>query len=95
VRDGGQVVSSGSFTAGEVAGIATRFDMDAQVLSLLSWASILMTMGLVVIVNHQLAPAAGTGVAAGLVIIGTVAIPAPILGVAGAVSALALFGGRD
>jgi hypothetical protein len=95
VRDGGQVVSSGSFTAGEVAGIATRFDMDAQVLSLLSWASILMTMGLVVIVNHQLAPAAGTGVAAGLVILGTVAIPAPILGVAGAVSALALFGGRD
>jgi hypothetical protein len=94
VRDGGQVVTSGSFTAGEVSGIATRFNMDAQILSLLSWASILMTMGLVVIVNHQLAPAAGTGVAAGLVIIGTVAIPAPILGVAGALSALALFGGR-
>jgi len=85
---------SGSFTTGGVSGIATRLNVDAQILSLISWAVILMTMGLVVIVDAQLAPAAGTAAASGLMIIGTVAIPMPILGVAGAVSALTLFGGE-
>lgn len=88
--DGGS--ASGSFTAGGVAGITGRFNMDGQLLSLLSWGAILATLGLVVIVDTRLAPAAGTGVASALTIIGTIAIPAPLLGVSGVVAVLALFG---
>ena len=85
---------SGSFTVGQVSGIAGRLPMDAQVLSIVSWVLILATMGLLVIVDTKLAPIGGVGMASGLVIMGTVAIPAPILGVAGAVSVLTLFGGE-
>lgn len=83
---------SGSFVAGGVSGIADRFNMDPQLLSLLSWFAIMAALGLVVIVDKRLAPAAGTGMASALTIMGTVAIPAPLLGVSGVVAVLALFG---
>lgn len=86
--------TKGYFLAGQVGGVADRFEIDAQVLSLMSWVMILATMGLVVIVDRKLAPAAGTGIASALSILGTVAIPLPLLGVAGAISVLTLFGGR-
>jgi hypothetical protein len=86
--------TSGEFRAGAIGAIAGRFPIDPQVLSIVSWGFILATMGLVVIVSPRLAPAGGTGMAAALTIIGTVAIPAPIIGIAGAVSVLALVGGR-
>ena len=92
VVDGGETVRDGSFTTGDVAGIAGRFNMDGQLLSLLSWFAIMATLGLVVIVDTRLAPAAGTGMASALTILGTVAIPAPLLGVSGVVAVLALFG---
>lgn len=84
---------TGSFVAGDVGGIAGRFDIDAQVMSLLSWLLIVASMGLVVIINPKLAPIAGSGMATALTLIGTVAIPGPMLGIAGAISVLALFGG--
>lgn len=90
--DGG--VISDSFSDSTVGQIATRFAIDPQVLSLLSWAAIIATMGLLVLANVRLAGAGGVAVASALTIIGTVAIPAPILGVAGVISALAIFGGN-
>jgi hypothetical protein len=89
---GDGTVQTGSFQAGGVAGIAGRFAIDPQLLSLLSWATIMAAMGLVVIVDTRLAPAVGTGTASALTIIGTVAIPAALLGVAGAISVLTLVG---
>lgn len=92
--DGEGGVTSGTFAAGSVSGVGNRLGMDTQALSIISWLVILSAMGLVVIVDASLAPAVGTGVASALVIIGTVAIPAPLLGVAGGVSVLSLFGGQ-
>jgi len=92
-RADGTVVSD-SFTVGSLSGVAGRFDMDPQVLSIASWVAILAVMGLVVIVNKTLAPAAGAGMASVLTIIGTVAIPAPLLGVSGAIGVLVIIGGR-
>lgn len=86
---------SNSWTAGRIAGIADRLTMDGQALSIISWVLILSTMGLIVILDPRLAPAGGTGMATALSIIGTVAIPGPLLGVAGAVSVLTLFGGNQ
>jgi hypothetical protein len=90
-RDSG--TRSGEFYAGGVPGVAGRFPIDAQVLSIISWIVILATMGLLVIVDTRLAPMGGVGVASALTIMGTVAIPAALLGVAGVVAALVLFGG--
>jgi len=83
------------FSAGEISGIAGRLSIDGQVVSIMSWVMILATMGLIVIFNRRLAPAAGTGMASALTIIGTVAIPMPLLGIAGAISVLTLFGGNQ
>lgn len=82
---------SGQFTIGQVKEM--DWPADPQVLSIISWVVILATMGLLVIVDANLAPIGGVGMASALVIMGTVAIPMPILGVAGAISVLTLFGG--
>lgn len=87
------VTTHDSFTVGEVPEVASRFNINPQVLSITSWIMILATMGLLAIVDAKLAPMGGTGMASGLVILGTVAIPSSILGVAGAISVLTLFGG--
>jgi hypothetical protein len=93
ITRGGQT-TSGTFQVGKIGSIAGRFNMDPQVLSIASWLAILSTMGLLVIVDHKLAPIGGSGMATALTMIGTVAIPLPLLGVAGAVSVLVLFGGQ-
>jgi len=84
---------SGSFSTGAVAGPVGRFGGDPQVLSIVSWVAILATMGLLVIVNTDIAPVGGVAVATGLTILGTVAIPLPILGLSGVLAALNAFGG--
>jgi len=86
-------VTHDTYVVGEVPSIAERFNIDPQVMSIASWIMILATMGLIVIVDSKFAPLGGTGMASALVIVGTVAIPMPILGVAGAISVLTLFGG--
>lgn len=91
-RNGGQ--TSGSFVAGDIPEIAERFDLNPQLLGIISWALVLSMMGLVVLVRPILAPLSGVGIATLLTIIGTVSIPGPALGIAGAVSVLVLFGGR-
>jgi hypothetical protein len=86
--------STGEFTVGNLSGVGDRFDMDPQVLSIASWVAILATMGLTVIVDTSLAPATGAAMASVLTILGTVAIPAPMLGISGAIGVLAIIGGR-
>ena len=87
--------SSGSFDAGRVVGDVTeRLDTNPDILELVSYVLIIASMGLVVLVNAQLAPLTGTGVATLLTVFGTVAIPAPILGIAGAISVLLPIGRR-
>lgn len=85
---------AGSFQAGQIPAIATRFNMNPQVLGIVSWVAILSMMGLTVIVNPSLAPISGTGMATVLTIMGTVTVPAPILGISGAIGVLVLMGGR-
>lgn len=85
---------TGSFTAGHVGEIADRFQIDGQVLSIMSYVAILAAMGLIVIVDSSLAPLAGTGMASVLTIMGTVTIPASFLGIAGAISVLTIVGRR-
>jgi len=85
--------TAGSIDIGRLSGIADRFGLDPQILSLLSWAAILGSMGLVVIANERIAPITGTAVASGLTIVGTIAIPMVVLAVAGAVSILVVVGG--
>lgn len=92
-RPGGED-STGEFTVGNLSGVGDRFDMDPQVLSIASWVGILATMGLVAIVNKSLAPAAGASMASVLTILETVAIPATMLGISGAIGVLAIIGGR-
>lgn len=85
--------TSGSVHVGSLGGLADRFNVDAQVLSIVSWIAILSTMGLLVIVNHKLAPVGGVGMATALTIIDTVAIPMAMLGIAGAIAVFVLIGG--
>lgn len=88
-------VTSGSFEAGRIVeGVSKRINADPAWLELLSYVAILASMGLVVLVSAQLAPLTGTAVASILTVIGTVAIPAPILGIAGAISVLLPLGRR-
>lgn len=92
-ENGGTV--SGSFDGGRiVGGVSERLDTNPDILELVSYVLIIASMGLVVLVNAQLAPLTGTGVATLLTIFGTVAIPAPILGIAGAISVLLPIGRR-
>jgi len=88
-------ITSGSFEAGRVVeGVSKRIDADPAWLELLSYVAILASMGLVVLVSAQLAPLTGTAVASILTVIGTVAIPTPVLGIAGAISVLLPLGRR-
>jgi hypothetical protein len=50
-------------------------------------------MGLIVIVQPRLAPIGGVGVATALTIVGTVAIPMPLLGIGGAIGVMTVAGG--
>ncbi len=84
---------AGTIGIGRLSGIGDRFGLDPQILSLLSWAAILGSMGLVVISNQRIAPLTGTAVASGLTIVGTIAIPMTVLSIAGAVSVLVAAGG--
>lgn len=86
-------VQSGSFSTGIIDDKVDDWGIDTQLLSIISWVAILATMGLLVIVNTTLAPIGGVAVATGLTILGTIAIPMPILGIAGVLGVLNAFSG--
>jgi len=58
---------------------------------LIGWGAILALTGLVVIRSPRLAPATGTLTGTMLTIIGVLTIPAPALGIAGAISVLSVY----
>lgn len=84
---------SGSFSTGIIDDRDDDWPIDTQLLSIISWVAILATMGLLAIVNTTLAPIGGVAMATGLTILGTIAIPMPILGIGGVLGVLNAFAG--
>jgi hypothetical protein len=78
--------------AGGLPPIADRLPIDPRWLELVSFVSIVAIAGLVVIINSAVAALATTAWASLLTLIGFVAIPAPALGLAGAVAVTAIVG---
>jgi len=89
----GETISD-SFVASAINEIADRTGIDGGLLSAISIVIILAVIGLVTLVKTELAPFSGTAAASLLTILGFISIPSPILGIAGAVSVLTIFGGR-
>lgn len=93
VADNGSTVqNTGTQYAGDIPGIGGELPIDDKWLSLIAFVSIVAIAGLVVIYDSSLAGLAATGWASLLTVLGIVAIPAPALGLAGAVSVIALVG---
>ena len=86
-------VTGGSVYAGKLPEVADRFGIEQRVLNWVSWAAILATMGLLVIVSPKIAPIGGVGMATVLTTLGAINLSAPVIGVAGAVSVLVIVGG--
>jgi hypothetical protein len=66
--------------------------IDSRWLELIGFVSIVAVAGLIVIIDPAVASIATTGWASLLTLLGVVAIPAPALGLAGAVSVTAIVG---
>jgi hypothetical protein len=80
---------SGEVLVGDVPPIAQNLGLAPGVLSLLGWATIILVTGLVTIVSAPLATIVAVLVATLMTFIGAVAIPFPLLGVAGGIAFLA------
>jgi len=87
VRNGETV--SGGDVGGGVGELS--FGLDPFLRQLIGWGAILALTGLVVIRSPRLAPATGTLTGTMLTIIGVLTIPAPALGIAGAISVLSVY----
>jgi hypothetical protein len=85
---------SGEDFAGEITEFAQRFPIDNRWLSLIGFVTIVSLGGLVVIVDPEIAGLVVVGVASVLTLVGVVNIPAPALGLGGAVAVIALVGRR-
>jgi hypothetical protein len=91
-ENGSTVQHTGVQYAGDIPGIGGQLPIDDKWLSLIGFVSIVAVSGLIVIYDGSLAGLAATGWASLLTVLGIVAIPAPALGLAGAVSVIALVG---
>jgi len=80
---------TGEVLVGDIPPIAEQFGLAPNVLSLLGWATIILVTGLVTIASAQLATVVAVLVATLMTFIGAVAIPFPLLGVAGAIAFMA------
>jgi hypothetical protein len=78
--------------AGGLPPIAERLPIDPRWLELVGFVSIVAIAGLIVIIDSAVAAMATTAWASLLTLIGIIAIPAPALGLAGAVSVTAIIG---
>jgi len=83
---------SGTLYAGDIPEIGNRLPIDGKWLSLIGYVSIVAIGGLLVIYDGALASLAAVGWSSLLTILGVVAIPMPALGLAAAVSVIALAG---
>jgi hypothetical protein len=78
--------------AGGLPPIAERLPIDQRWLELVAYVSIVAIAGLIVIVDPAVASVATTSWASLLTLLGVIAIPAPALGLAGAISVTAVVG---
>jgi hypothetical protein len=78
--------------AGGLPPIAERLPIDKRWLELVSYVSIVAIAGLVVIIDSAVASVVTTGWASLLTLLGFIGIPAPALGLAGAISVTAIVG---
>lgn len=84
VTDEGQ--QNGTAIVGAVPPVAQQLGLAPNVLSLFGWGTIIIVTGLVAIASPELATVVATTVATLMTYIGAVAIPLPLLGVAGAIA---------
>lgn len=91
-ENGSSTTDSGTEYAGDIPTIGGKLPIDDKWLSLIALVSIVAVAGLVVIYDGALAALVATGWSSLLTILGIVAIPMPALGLAGAVSVVALVG---
>jgi hypothetical protein len=82
----------GSRFGGTIPPISEELPIDPRWLSLVGFVSIVAVAGLIVIIDSALAATAATGWASLLTLLGIVSIPAPALGLAGAVAVTAVVG---
>jgi len=83
--------ASGDRLVGDVPEIAKRLGIAPAVLSMLGWGLLLGSIGLVVLVDVGVSLVVGAGMATMLTWIGALAIPAPLLGIAGGIAVLTNF----
>jgi hypothetical protein len=83
---------AGERFAGGLPPIAERLPIDSRWLELIGYVSIVSVAGLIVIIDPAVASVATTGWASLLTLLGVIAIPAPALGLAGAVAVTAVVG---
>jgi hypothetical protein len=76
---------------GDVPEIAKQLGIAPNVLSMLGWGMLLGSIGLVVLVDVGVSLVVGAGMATLLTWIGALAIPAPLLGIAGGIAVLTNF----
>jgi hypothetical protein len=84
--------ATGEALVGDIPPIAQSLGLAPNVLSLLGWGTIMIVTGLIAIASAQLATVVATLTATLLTILGAVAIPFPLLGIAGAIAFLSNFG---
>jgi hypothetical protein len=83
---------SGERFSGGLPPISDRLPIDERWLELVGYVSIVALAGLVVIIDSAIASLVATGWGSLLTLLGILAIPAPALGLAGAVSVTAIVG---
>jgi hypothetical protein len=83
--------ASGERLVGDVPEIAQQLGIAPNVLSMLGWGLLLGSIGLVVLVDVGVSLVVGAGMATLLTWIGALAIPAPLLGIAGGIAVLTNF----
>jgi hypothetical protein len=86
---------SGTRRVGDVPEIAQQLGLAPNVLSMLGWGLLLGSIGLVVLVDVGVSLVVGAGMATMLTWVGALAIPAPLLGIAGGIAVLTNFAQRQ
>jgi len=90
--NGSQIQVGGERFAGDIPAIGNRLPVDPRWLELIGFVSIVAIAGLVVIVDSAVAAFVTTGWASLITVLGIVSIPIPALGLAGALSVIAVVG---
>jgi len=90
--DGSEALISGTRFAGDVPPIGGELPIDGKWLSLIGYVSVVAIAGLVVIYDGSMAALVATGWSSLLTVLGIISVPLPALGLAAAVSSIAIIG---